>query len=178
MLYENWKEAISGKPLRETLEFPIYGDARLTSHIEFDKKGPYWGFNTLPNSEPGTLANTLIFRANIHLLDEDRITDIVTNVDRYHGGSIEDDFSSLLSLTLGARFQAGSVNRLFEPDGDPKGQPTNFGFRRNPTLPTLMSRDRRLPAFIEEKSLLAARSYYYNFTYTPSGSSHNAYKGR
>jgi hypothetical protein len=46
-----------------------------------------------------------------------------TVLDHYHGGSMYDEVTALLSLTHGVRMQAGAVTRRFESGADPRGRP-------------------------------------------------------
>ncbi|WP_224249098.1 hypothetical protein [Hyalangium gracile] len=59
-----------------------------------------------------------------------------TDDSRYFGGTLPDELAALLSLALGARFQAGPCSRMFESGKDPRGRPVGWDERRpTPQLP-------------------------------------------
>jgi hypothetical protein len=57
-----------------------------------------------------------------------------TDTSKYHGGSFAEEVGALSSLGLGVRLRAGGPTRLFEPGGDPKGRPIEWGSRPFTTI--------------------------------------------
>ncbi|HEX8230156.1 MAG TPA: hypothetical protein VF826_12710 [Chloroflexia bacterium] len=135
-LYENWKHYIDGEPELMTVEYPLFRDAHIVSHI-ISGFGPYQLHNAVPIVPRPSLQPTIILRASYHLRSdgwEAIVQAAKTNVDRYHGGSLEDEMAALISLCLGIRCKAGGATREFSLDGDEKGQPRAFDIMKNPIL--------------------------------------------
>jgi hypothetical protein len=63
-----------------------------------------------------------------------------TDEERYHGGDLTDEISSLISLCLGIRLKAGGINRIFGVN-ELRGRPTSsWGYTQDPVLPKVSDR--------------------------------------
>ncbi len=131
--YENWKAAIRGVSSKGALEFPLFTDAHITGGIA-EGCGPHQLINTVP--PPSTMLQpAVVLRLEYHLDEDpsDRNMD-KTNIERYHGGWLNDEIAALISLCLGIRLKAGGCTRRFDVDEDPKGRPQAFEAHKNPIL--------------------------------------------
>jgi hypothetical protein len=149
--YENWKAAIAGEPLKSALEYPLFTDTRIIGDVE-KGYGPYKLLNAVPTIDTDLLLPYIVLRIEYHgisRLDEMKRT----NVDRYHGGSFNDEIAALVSLCLGIRLKSGGITRLFEPDKDPRGHPAAWELQHNPILLKPMGQRLILPQAIGEHSL-------------------------
>lgn len=149
--YENWKEAVEGKPLNSTLEFPLFTDARVTGELK-DAYGPYQILNAVPMFDTGLLMPALVLRIDYHARYGSGML-LQTNVERYHGGGLNDEIAALISLLLGIRLKSGGMTRYFLPGYDPKGLPAAFQMHEDPVLFKQARRTPILPQALGEHSL-------------------------
>lgn len=130
--YENWHCLINGAEVRSSLEFPLYTDAHIIGRdLKF---GPYELINTVPISTKTEICLPAVILRMDYYVDFDHGNLQKTNTDRFHGGSINDEIASLLSLCLGVRFKSGGMTRLFEKNKSPKGRPVFWEMEQNPVL--------------------------------------------
>jgi hypothetical protein len=145
-IYTNWIAANEGCPLLGTEEFPLFTDSRITGEVTY---GPYEFINTVPIPRVGWLKAAIILRCAGHV--DWPVPDMTkTSTDRYHGGSFPEELAALASLAMGVRLRAGKATRVFEPGGDPRGRPTEWGIGR--MTGTLIREDHirwRLPSAAE-----------------------------
>jgi len=135
----NWEAQTNGREARGGAEFALYTDSHPTNEIRTGL-GPYSLLNTIPafadeTGDPGAAPvprepKPLILRVSDHLFDQ---ADPVLSL-WLPNSSIDHELSGLISLTLGRRIKAGGLTRRFYPDGDPAGEPFEYGHRR-PYLP-------------------------------------------
>jgi len=126
--YANWRALQAAAPCLATEEYPLFTDAWIVGETT---QGPYQFLNTVPQWEPALIQPAIVLRINRHT-DFDHITaqDMEkTNTDRYHAGSFPEEVAALASLAMGIRLKAGGITRRFEPNGDPKGRPSEWGAR-------------------------------------------------
>ena len=131
--YENWRAALSSKPLKAVLEHPLFSDTHFSTEGDLKTEfGPFLLYNTQSRGISPTVPS-LILRINYHADSE--FPDLKkTDVSRFHGGGIEDEVAALVSLCLRVRLKAGGTTRLFlSGTSDPKGQPF-VPYENNPTL--------------------------------------------
>jgi hypothetical protein len=125
----NWVQHLSGAPYVETQEYSLHTDARVTGNVD-DGLGPYMLLNALaffePLHSPNVPPTRIVLRVRQHEMTEASIDWQQTEVANFHGGAIDDEFGSLLSLALGFRCQSGGMVRRFEMGGDPLGRPTGY----------------------------------------------------
>lgn len=131
--YENWKASIRGISSLEAYEVPLFTDIHIIGEKR-DDFGPYQFINPLAiTEEEGILRPGVILRWEKHL--ELALSEMEHTEDsHYHGGFLEDEISALSSLALGIRLKSGGVTRMFNPDGDPRGEPTYCEMYKNPIL--------------------------------------------
>lgn len=137
-IYENWKAALEGEPVKSTLEYPIFTDAHIVGGV-IDEYGPYQLINTIGSSQRNARQPrpAIVLRVDIHLnFDPAEIRMDKTDDQRYHGGYLQDEIAALISLSMGIRLKAGGIIRRFSPGADPKGYPSYWDFRGDPVLPT------------------------------------------
>ncbi len=146
LIYENWKVAMSGEPLLETVEYQLFTDYNIGGEI-LDGFGPYKIFNnTVSRVDSQIPIPAFTLRLDNYLnYDSDSDFPNKTNVKYYHGGSLTDEITALLSLSFGFRLKAGGVTRHFDIAGDPKGRPTCFEIHENPFLQKTVMRHPVLP---------------------------------
>jgi hypothetical protein len=151
LAYENWRAAVEGSPERSVLEYPLFTDAVIRGTLP-GNYGPYQIIKTMPRDEVGRLLPALVLRMAYHtraaLPSLER-----TDVERYHGGIIQDEIASLISLCMGIRLQAGGLSRLFEMGEDPKGHPAAWESDLDPILTKPAGRHPILPQAIDEHVL-------------------------
>jgi len=137
-LYQDASNA--GDPFRgNPAEYVIYSNAHVTNELRAGI-GPFQllcGLRHLSN-EVGVGVVVRVYSGE----EEDQVADMTkTSEDWYHGGTALDELAGLLALSLGTRFRAGGLTRMWGlsagPDGnlDPLGRPMDFDSRL-PTLPT------------------------------------------
>ncbi|MFI4851628.1 MAG: hypothetical protein ACIAZJ_21125, partial [Gimesia chilikensis] len=146
--YRNWVEEKKGAPKIDSYEYPLYTDSHITGEW-LDSLGPYKLFNLIPIvNEPGLVRSTILLRVDNHI--DHNLLPInfnKTNIDFFHGGTLEDEMAALISLTLGARIKAGIYCRRFsDSEKDPYGTPLSFNETRIPIL-TLDKRNLILVCF-------------------------------
>lgn len=147
--YENWKAHEAKSTYYGSYEYPLYTDSHITGELR-GELGPYQILNqvVIPRREYTGAFPALTLRVDFHLHEETVSADEMmagTNVDRYHGGWLQDEIAALLSLCVGTRFQAGDRSRRFEPSGDVKGLPEATGYHKAPQLPKAITLNRILP---------------------------------
>lgn len=124
-VYTNWVALNGGMPWLVTEEYPLFTDAWITGEVS---QGPYHFLNTVPRQEPGLVQPAIALRCERHAqFPQPDMTK--TDVVRYHGGSFPEEIAALSSVAMGIRLRAGGVTRRFEPNGDPKGRPSEWGAR-------------------------------------------------
>src|SRR3712207_6092699 len=118
--YENCKLAQIETSSRGTFEYPLFTDAHIIDEY-VESESPYKLFNlvSLPN-ETKELVPAIVLRID-NYIEPDISVKLDTEESRYHGGGIEDEIASLVSLCLGIRCKAGGISRHFEPNNDSKG---------------------------------------------------------
>jgi hypothetical protein len=131
---DNWLAAIKGEPIQETMEWPLFTDARLTGEAR-GNLGPYAFLNMVAAQHRfGVARPASILRIDFHLA-ADHLPDMsATDPGQYHGGTFADEMAALASLVLGIRMKAGGASRTFGVTGDPKGRPIGWDFRLDPEL--------------------------------------------
>lgn len=125
-VYTNWIAANAGHPPLGVNEFPLFTDAHITGEVAV---GPYEFINTVPIPRIGLIKASVVLRVAGHVIwPSPDMTK--TSTDLYHGGSFPEELAALASLAMGIRLRAGNMTRSFEPGGDPKGKPTEWGIGR------------------------------------------------
>ncbi len=130
--YENWHSLNNSADVKSSIEFPLFTDANIVG--EDFSFGPYELINTVPitrNTE--NCLPAIVLRMDYHM-DWDHGDLNKTNTDRFHGGGIQDEIASLVSLCLGIRLKSGGMTRYFEKDESPKGRPIFWEIDQNPFL--------------------------------------------
>ncbi len=151
--YRNWKEMLSGKPILQTVEFPIFTDAYIVAEA-INGYGPYKLFNAVPGFPfgPHRLRPTIVLRVDEY---SEFVSEAInwddTDDKNYHGGYLKDEIAALVSLILGIRAKAGNISRRFSGN-DPKGRPAAYAIDLNPILPEFGYR-LILPRVLGERSL-------------------------
>jgi hypothetical protein len=151
--YENWMAAISGSPLRHTMEYPLFTDAHIVGGL-IDTYGPYQLINAIRIGEIHPARPAIILRVDNHL-DNQLPQMNKTDTSRYHGGLLSDEIAALVSLCLGIRLKAGGESRMFGEESDPKGLPVSWGHAADPILP-VMKRPLVLPRAVNQHHLEGA----------------------
>ena len=148
--YENWKLYLNNAPVKETSEYPLFSDARVTGENIEDYK-PYYFFNAVPlEDKPGLVQAVLYLR--IEACGEFEKPDMsMTDSERYHVGTPIDEIAALSSLALGIRLKAGGMTRHFDINGDPRGRPVEWGTKPKPFV-LIESRGLKLPFVVSETS--------------------------
>jgi hypothetical protein len=130
--YENWKTALGGSPLKNTLEYPLFTDSHIIGDLP-NSESPYKLFNVVAIRDEQILAPAIVLRMD-YFSEVDIEVLRKTDIDRFHGGGISDEIAALVSLSLGIRLKAGGFTRLFELGKDTKGQPVSWNLQDNPVL--------------------------------------------
>lgn len=123
-IYENWRAALSGHPVSETLEYPLFSDAQVAGEIRAGL-GPYQLLNCIADPSIDPHRPVLALRIEYHVRWSYGQME-ATDAARYHGAGPSDELAALLSLSLGMRLKSGSANRWFPATGDPRGRPWSF----------------------------------------------------
>src|SRR5688572_26680904 len=97
-LYRNWQAQIAGNPEVFAEEIPFFSDARFTGELRTEP-GPHLLLNTVPDTDIGDLAPSVVLRLQSHL---DEGTDVIINAFRagipdvasFTGGTPVDEFAS------------------------------------------------------------------------------------
>lgn len=121
-LLSNWKAFQAGGAWKSAHEFPLYTDARFTG--DAGTFGPYTLTNSLAYaalSGEALVKPALVLRADDYQLansgEPSGVTVLQgkakTRIDAFHGGSLRDEVSALLSLNYGIRLSAGPSMREF-----------------------------------------------------------------
>jgi hypothetical protein len=131
--HENWCAANRSEPSRGAHEVTLYTDAWIVGEVT-SGCGPYTLLNTVALPQDEQARPRVILRYEWHLATDTRPQITATDDSRYLGGGPADELSALLSLALGARFQAGPLSRTFEPGKDPRGRPVGWEVRPTPQL--------------------------------------------
>jgi len=127
-------------------EFPLYSDAYIIGEVN-DEEGPYRFLNMISGiSKPGEISTAITLRM-FWYIDDLSTYGVKTDISKYHGGSVTDEISALVSLKLGVRIKAGAVNRSYDNYSHDKfGSPRaskekppelNIGLR-GPILPSVV----------------------------------------
>jgi hypothetical protein len=181
--YRNWKASREQGPSQEAVEFALYSDTNFTGQL-MTELGPFQVINPVPLQQSvGRLQVALVLRMTWHLPElheqmNEQVLKGITDTSAFHGGTPADEIAALLSLTIGARLQAGGIIREFRSGGDPRGTPRVedpaqqplIGFKRlRPTLPLRLGSKALVAAPLEtypdldsttaSELLRAARSY-------------------
>jgi hypothetical protein len=130
--YENWKLALAKSPARSVLEFPLFTDAHIIGKAP-ESNSPYLLLNVVPIVDAHVLAPAIVLRMEYYI-EPDISVIRKTDVDRFHGGGINDEIAALISLCLGVRLKSGGFTRYFDPEKDPRGQPVAWKIQENPIL--------------------------------------------
>jgi hypothetical protein len=139
--YSNWRACLESAPSNGAYEVPFYTDAQIAiDEINLDL-GPYLLINTVPmplKAGYGVPLPAIILRAEVHYRRDPYGFPRMTKTDdrMYHGGELEDEIAALVSLCLGIRLRAGTPERVFRPNQDPKGTPVAHEGRPAPVLLT------------------------------------------
>lgn len=138
--YVNWRAYLDQAAPSGAYEIPFYTDTRITGELSGDL-GPYHLINTVAmplRSGRGVAIPAIVLRVEIYHREDphDFRPMIATDVSQYHGGGLEDEIAALVSLCLGIRVQAGTTERMFYPDQDPRGRPVAHEGRLIPVLQT------------------------------------------
>ena len=157
----NWRKHNDGvdAPIG-TYEVALHTDARVTGDLEAGA-GPYMLLNTVMMAEnPRDAPAAIVLRIDEYPMPGDRPRWDRTDTSNYHGGAMDEELASLISLALGIRCRTGGMTREFRPGGDPRGRPTGWATRppylpppreRGPLLPQL----RRVVALPDALSVLS-----------------------
>ncbi len=130
-VYENWKVAPHNGVVRE---YPLFTEARCVGEIR-SALGPYEVLNLVRSERCLHSCPALTLRISHRLgLDLSPLRRGKTDTTRYHGGELQDELASLLSLEVGTAFKAGGMTRAFDTP-DPKGRPTGTYADENPAFP-------------------------------------------
>lgn len=134
LIYENWKKAKEGTPVKGIYEYPLFTDAGITGEL-LEDACPYKLLNPVRIDINQVDVPGIILRAEEYLDDNNEFTkELKTDTKHYHGGNLCDEIAALISICLGIRLKAGGVTREFKPGGDPKGYPRIYEISRNPIL--------------------------------------------
>lgn len=142
MTYLNWSRYRKKESHTRIIEAKIWTDSIVTGQP--DIIGPIQIINTMasanPEYFPTKLRPSIATRVKIYCEDGDnseffKIKEIKTRDEHYHRGIFLDEIAALVSISLGIRAIAGSVDRDFFPHGDPLGTPTELHYNAHPTLP-------------------------------------------
>ena len=149
---ENWRAALGGEPPHETVECPLYTDARLTGEVR-GELGPYTFLNLVSfRDDFGVARPASVLRSDMHLPND--LPDMSrTDQTQYHGGTFADEMAALASLALGIRMKAGGTSRTFGKDDDPKGRPVAWDYYRLDPVIHAQPFGRVIPAAARECSL-------------------------
>jgi|SRR5579862_1829587 len=154
--YENWRAKLRGEPWLGTSEFPLHTDAHVTGEIT-ERLGPYHVLNTIRIMDRDPEIPALVFRIEHRLAAESiRIPMDKTNFDQYHGGTLVDELTALVSLCVGIRLKAGGENRTFSPNQDPLGRPYTYTTHQSPILLKARGFPPMLPSMLGTHSLANA----------------------
>lgn len=125
-IVRNWEAFLEKDDFKSGFECPFFGDAHISGEIP-NGFGPYQIINGLSGQEDyGTPRQVLVLRCNQYG-EAENVSLNKTMDEGYHGGTLPDEVAALISLVLGVRMKAGSINRLFFAGGDPKGIPFGHG---------------------------------------------------
>lgn len=131
---------------------PLFTDASIVGNIG-EGYGPYQFLNTVAGmQDTRALRPAIVWRFDSHISREPSGIE-KTDEGQYHGGWLGHEGAAMVSLCLGVRARAGGVTREFEPDGDPKGWPTEWHYDERPTLPPSPQRSVIVPTALGQHSL-------------------------
>lgn len=172
--YENWKASLAGGERKSTFDYPLFTDAHIIDELTHDC-GPYQFLNAVPRPDTQIRSPSIFLRVEYYLENELE-SDWKTNVDRYHGGFLQDEAAALISLCLSIKLKAGEFIHLYESGKDARGRPVSWGSHKDPVLfkppgqPPVLPRTlgdhdlkkalriRSVPDLIREDSLALIRS--------------------
>src|SRR4051794_10021950 len=100
--WRNWRAFINGDPSRTGFEATCYTDAYVSEWVD-SGLGPYRILNTFAEQgHVGEARPRIVLRIQVHLEDQAPTSSElkVTEVSGYHGGGLDDEIASLLSLAL------------------------------------------------------------------------------
>lgn len=158
-LYDNWCAFVSDARLLRSYEVPLFSDSHVVDEVA-DGIGPYALLNTVGATfSPRELRPAMLARMSLHInLAPFGSSGEKTEDSRYHGGSIDDELAALMSLVLGARFEAGRPTREFDAGGDPRGRPLMWSHEFQPRLSTAFMREPVIPALVLSKDASECRT--------------------
>lgn len=133
-IWWNWQR-YDANNVPESFEVALYSDANFTSHL----RRPDWPLDLIPTlpdpTRPG-VRQALVARVRWCLaLPASATEDSKTDDQSYHGGGVDDEIASLVSLALGVRCRSGGVTRRWwrrrhdESEYDPLGYPVEHDHR-------------------------------------------------
>lgn len=133
-ILKNWRAFAKGAQPYEALELPLLVDVNVTAEIR-GECGPYWFLNPVsPRDGFGVVRRGIMLRCHLVADLQSDYSPLKTNTVSYHGGSLLDEIAALTSLVLEARVWAGTIEREWNPKGDPMGQPRAWGHVPEPVL--------------------------------------------
>lgn len=148
LAYQNWHAASAFRCL-EVSETPVYSDTVITGEVT-SGCGPYQFINTISGMGPGGCQPRLVLRSSAHLrYDHSPFREWETDTSRFHGGTVSDEITALLSLELGVRLRCSSPTRYFSDDGDRFGRPRTEVAGSIPTLTRPANRRSIVPTLPE-----------------------------
>lgn len=122
--WAQWRAEQRGLPEREALEIGCYTDTRPTGSLT--GLGVLQVLNTVPGHvQLGRPRMAMVLRVGLH--EPRRLGQVSwarTNVARYTGADLGDEFGALLSLALGIRCRSGGLIRRFNQTTHARGEPT------------------------------------------------------
>lgn len=159
-IWRNWQK-YDASNVPESFEVALYSDANFTSHL----RRTDWPLDLIPTfpdfTRPG-VQQALVARVRWCLaLPASATEDSKSDYRSYHGGGIEDEIASLVSMALGVRCRSGGVTRRWwrrrhdESEYDPLGYPIEHE-HRSPTWKAPGRGRAMLPTLAEQVGLQAA----------------------
>ncbi len=151
LCYANWNAARKALPVRSTLDYPLFTDARLIDELS-SGIGPYQILNAVPLFPEEAVYPGAFLRVEYHLVYESKVK-LQTDVSTYHGGGIQDEIAALISLCLGIRLKAGGISHFYDPEKDPRGRPVSWDAHENPRLHRKDRNRPQIPAALGQHNL-------------------------
>lgn len=132
--YENWRAALSSRPVKYSYECPLFTDAQVVG-MALDGYGPYQLINTCADPTKRRSRPSIVLRVDYYSeLASDRWER--TSDDAYHGGGLDDEIAAIVSLCAGIRLKPGAISRRFEAD-DLRGYPICWSSQDDPSIPAI-----------------------------------------